>query len=438
MSNPVENLEPRAVWSHFDGIRRVPRPSKHEEKIVEHVRGWAGGHGFPVASDAAGNLVISVPATAGRESAPTVVLQGHLDMVCEKNEGVEHDFFSDPIRLRVDGDWVAAVGTTLGADNGLGVAAAMAAASEPEAVHGPLELLFTLDEETGLTGAAAFDGSLVSGRLLVNLDTEEDDAVYIGCAGSGGLVAEVPLERDGPAPNGVLRQLAVRGLVGGHSGMDIAKQRANAIKVMTRVLLALADDGLDLGLVALRGGSARNAIARECFADLRCDERRAGDLEAALGPLSERMARDYGFERELAIVLGEGSHGGAALAGASRDRLLRVLAAAPHGVLAMSSEVPGLVETSNNLALVETRDDRARIVCSFRSSSNPALAETRQSLASLFRLAGARLEDDAGYPGWPPAPDVRPWYARPWRRTKSSSRSLPRSRPCTRGSNAAS
>lgn len=405
MSRSLEKLEPRAVWSHFDGIRRVPRPSKHEEKIVAHVRGWAAEHGFAVVADAAGNLVVSVPATAGRESSPPVILQGHLDMVCEKNEDVEHDFFAAPIRLDVDGDWVSAEGTTLGADNGMGVAAAMAAATDPEVVHPPLELLFTLDEETGLNGASAFDGSLVSGRLLVNLDTEEDDAVYIGCAGAGGVVAEMPLVRDGSAPDAVFRELAVRGLAGGHSGIDIAAKRANAIKVMTRLLLALQERGLDPGLAGLRGGSARNAIARECFADLCLDERRAADLAAAFGPLRDRLARAYGFERDLSIVLGEGGRRSAALAAASRDRLLLALAAAPHGVLAMSAEVPGLVETSNNLAVVETGDDGARIVCSYRSSSNPALDETRQSLTSLFRLAGARVAEDAGYPGWPPAPD---------------------------------
>ncbi len=404
MSNSLEQLEPRAVWTHFDGIRRVPRPSKHEEKIVRHVRDWAAGHGFAVAADAAGNMVITVPASPGREDAPTVVLQAHLDMVCEKNAGVEHDFFNDPIAVRIDGDWVRTEGTTLGADNGLGAAAAMAVAVDGEVVHGPLELLFTLDEETGLNGASDFDGSLVSGRLLVNLDTEEDDSIYIGCAGAGGLIAEVPLERVAAAPQSRLFELAVRGLAGGHSGMDIIQKRGNAIKVMTRLLLTL--DDLDLSLVNLRGGSARNAIARECFADLALDREGRQALEAALEPLREQLTADYAFESGLEITLGPGQPmDGDPLTAATRDRLLRVLAASPHGVLAMSAEVPGLVETSNNLAIATTASDSARIVCSFRSSSNPALTEMTQNLTALFQLSAAEIEEDSNYPGWPPRPD---------------------------------
>ncbi len=404
MSNSLEQLEPRAVWTHFDGILQVPRPSKHEERIARHVRDWAAEHGFAVVADAAGNMVITVPASPGREDAPIVVLQAHLDMVCEKNAGVEHDFFNDPIAVRVDGDWVKTEGTTLGADNGLGAAAAMAVAVDGEIVHGPLELLFTLDEETGLNGASAFDGSLVKGRLLVNLDTEEDDSIYIGCAGAGGLIAHVPLERAAAAPGTELLELAVRGLMGGHSGMDIIQKRGNAVKVMTRLLLTLGD--LDLPVVNLRGGSARNAIARECFADLALDPQGRQALEAALEPLTEQLSADYAFESGLEISLGPGQPGdGGPLTAASRDRLLRVLAAAPHGVLAMSAEVPGLVETSNNLALVATAPGNARIVCSYRSSSNPALTEMAQNLTSLFQLATAKIEDDSGYPGWPPRPD---------------------------------
>lgn len=408
MASPLEHLEPRAVWHHFDGIRRVPRPSKHEEKIAEHVRRWAGEHGFGVASDAAGNLVISVPASAGREDAPAVVLQAHLDMVCEKNAGVEHDFFRDPIEVRREGDWISAEGTTLGADNGLGAAAAMAAAVDPDVDHGPLELLFTLDEETGLNGASAFDAALVSGRLLVNLDTEEDGAVYIGCAGAAGVVAEIPLDRRAAEPGETRHVLSVRGLAGGHSGIDIGARRGNALKVMVRLLSALRDAGHGLELTDLSGGSARNAIARECFAGLLVDPRRHAELESAIGRLGRELAGDYPYEPGLEIALEPRDPPDEVpppIADGSRDLLLRALAAAPHGVLAMSADVPGLVETSNNLAVVETGSDRARIVCSFRSSSNPALADTMFSLRSLFQLAGAEIEEESGYPGWPPRPD---------------------------------
>lgn len=408
MPSPLEQLEPRAVWSHFDGIRQVPRPSKHEEKIAGHVRRWAGEHGFPVVSDAAGNLVVSVPASAGREDAPTVVLQAHLDMVCEKNDGVAHDFLRDPIQVRRDGDWVRSVGTTLGADNGLGAAAAMAAAVDPEMVHGPLELLFTLDEETGLTGASAFDGALVSGRLLLNLDSEEDGAVYIGCAGAAGVVAEIPLERRAAEPGAKRHVLSVRGLAGGHSGIDIGGRRGNAIKVMVRLLGDLFEADRDLALTDLSGGSARNAIARECFAGLLAGQTRRDHLDSAVARLADKLAGEYVHEPGLEIVLEARQDPGAAslpVVAASRDRLLETLAAAPHGVLAMSAEVPGLVETSNNLALVATDTERARIVCCCRSSSNPALADTMFSLRSLFRLAGAEIEEEPGYPGWAPRPD---------------------------------
>ncbi len=408
MSNSLETLEPRPIWQHFDAIRRVPRPSRHEERIVGFVRSWASDHDFEVREDARGNMVVVVPSSAGREIAPTVVLQGHLDMVCEKNAGVAHDFMTEGIEVEVDGDWVKAAGTTLGADNGLGVAAAMAVAVDPAVEHGPLELLFTLEEETGLHGASALDPAIVSGDILINLDTEEDDAVYIGCAGSASIEARLAIEREGAA-DGERLELVIRGLRGGHSGIDIIENRGNAVKAAARVLTVALDRGIDFDLVALDGGSKRNAIARECFVHLAANSAQRSRLEEVAAEIQAELATEIsGIDPGLEIILRPAGDGGPAwppMTPGDRDRLLRMLAAAPHGVVTMSREVSGLVETSCNLALTTTSESSMRVLYSVRSSVNAALAGTLQNLRSLFLLAGGEVEEDAGYPGWKPNPD---------------------------------
>ncbi len=409
MSSPLESLDPVSIWSHFDAIRQIPRPSKHEERIARYVRDWATEHGFAVRADDAGNMVVVVPASPGREGAPIVVMQAHLDMVCEKNAGVEHNFMTDPIGIEIEGDWVSAVGTTLGADNGLGAAAAMGMAVDPNVEHGPLELLFTLDEETGLNGASALDPSIVTGRILVNLDTEEDDSVYIGCAGAAGIEASFNLERTSKAATGEPFELAIRGLRGGHSGVDIIENRGNAIKVATRLLVAALEDGVEFDLVSFQGGSKRNAIARECFVRLHLEpaaHRRLAELAETLRQEleAELAAIDPGLAIEIR-PLEAGEALDEPISVSDRDRLLRVIAATPHGVLTMSREVVGLVETSNNLAVVTTEATSATVLCSLRSSVTPALTGTLQALRSLFVLAGGEVEEDAGYPGWKPNPE---------------------------------
>jgi len=407
MPSPLDSLKPESLWQRFDAIRKVPRPSKREEKIVGHVRGWAAQRGFEVRSDAASNTVVVVPASPGREAAPTVALQAHVDMVCEKDGGVGHDFDRDPIDVFVDGDWVRARGTTLGADNGIGMAAAMAAADDPELVHGPLELVFTVDEETGLNGAGALDASMVTARLLLNLDSEEEGAVYIGCAGAGGVEAEIAVEREASSSSPVW-ELALTGFAGGHSGIDIKSPRANPLKAMTHLLLELGERGAAPRLVALHGGSARNALPRECYAALALDE--GDDLFGRIGEMGRALAARHPSEKGLKLALVPPAEASAPATSsrpwtpACRDRLLRLLAAAPHGVLAMSNEVEGLVETSNNLALVRTGADKVRVLTTPRSSSNAALTETLRGLVALFELAGGRTELDEGYPGWQPDP----------------------------------
>jgi dipeptidase D len=408
MSSPLASLEPALLWQNFDTIRKTPRPSKHEEKIVAEVKKWAADHGFKVLQDEAGSLTIKVPATEGHEKAPTVILQGHLDMVCEKNSDVEHDFMTQGIEVEVVGDWVQAKGTTLGADNGIGVAAGMAVAVDPEVVHGPLELLCTIDEETGLTGAKDLDPSIVSGRIMLNLDTEEDGAVYIGCAGGADSIATLKISRRTGALSSVPVQVVVKGLRGGHSGLNIIENRGNAIKLATRILLAAIDDDIDLELVSIQGGSKHNAIPRECFTVCRVDNQ----LVEKLGAVAEKCRADFKEEfdatdPDLEVVVAtvdddESKH--EVLNVHARDRLLRLLDSLPHGVLSMSRDVPGLVETSNNLAVVETGEDSAVITVSYRSSVMPALYAVRRQVDSAFRQAGAEVHVEDAYPGWKPNP----------------------------------
>ncbi|MEM1203070.1 MAG: beta-Ala-His dipeptidase [Acidobacteriota bacterium] len=405
MTSPLSGLEPALVWRHFDDLRRIPRPSKQEERVLRHLDTWAEAQGFSVRRDAAGNRVIAVPATEGRGEAPTVVLQAHVDMVCEKNRGVDFDFETQPIEVTVDGDWVRARGTTLGADNGIGAAMALAAASDPAAPHGPLELLMTVDEETGLNGAAALDPSIVEGRLLVNLDTEEEGAIYVGCAGAAGVEGRLTVARDDGG--GEPYELAVTGLSGGHSGMDIHTNRGNAVVILAHLLEAALGAGADFGLVRFQGGDKANAIPREAFAEVRLNPAGRSTLETILADRRPTLLERYGAtDPRLRVELRPAPEPSPwqPLTNDDRDRWLRLLTAAPHGVLAMSTDVPGLVETSNNLALAQLGEDGGHVVCAMRSSSNPALGDAGQSIAALMALAGADVHRREGYPGWTPNP----------------------------------
>jgi dipeptidase D len=409
MSSPLESLAPKLVWQHFDAIRRIPRPSKHEQRVAEHVRSWADERGFEVRTDATGNLSIQVPATPGHEGAAKVVLQGHLDMVCEKNSDVAHDFMTEGIEVAVDGDWVMAKGTTLGADNGIGVAAAMALADDTEVVHGPLELLCTLDEETGLTGAKSLDAGIVDGRIMINMDTEEDGAIYIGCAGGVDTTGTLKLSRRRALLDTVPVQLRVLGLRGGHSGLNILENRGNAVKLATRILLAALDAGVEVDLVSFNGGSKHNAIPREATALCRVLE---ADVERFL-EVAERCAKDFKVEfgatdPDMGVsvtVVDESDEVRQVLNVHARDRLVRLLDSLPHGVLAMSRDVPGLVESSSNLAAITTTDSAATVVTSHRSSLMAALLAVQRQVISAFQQAGAETESDDAYPGWKPNPD---------------------------------
>jgi len=403
MSDVLAGLEPRSLWGHFSEMTGVPRPSKHEERVVAWARSVAEKHGFEVRTDEIGNLVVVVPATPGRESAPVIILQGHLDMVCEKNNDVEHDFMNDPIRPRIDGDWVYATGTTLGADNGIGVAAGLAAATDPDVVHGPLELLFTLDEETGLTGAQRLDGSLLQGRTMLNLDSEEDGVIFAGCAG-GADTHLMLTPKTNAAPSGTTAHaVEVGGLRGGHSGLNIHENRGNAIKILVRLLDRLAASGVAYDLATLGGGSAHNAIPREARAVIHLPDGGDAKLDKVLGPFKEDIRAELkGIDEGIEIRVTPADGGSDVMVAADRDRLIALLMALPHGVLGMSQELPGLVETSNNLATVGADNGRIKIIVSSRSSIGPIQEGLLASIRAVGNLAGSEVQTHDGYPGWKP------------------------------------
>jgi dipeptidase D len=403
MSDPVAELSPRPIWERFSAITKVPRPSKHEEKAVEYVLAIAKEHHFATKRDATGNVVMVVPATAGREKAKTIVLQSHLDMVCEKNRGVEHDFMKDPIRTHIDGEWVKATGTTLGADNGMGVAAALAVATDPSAAHGPLELLFTIDEETGLTGAANLDGSILTGRTLLNLDSEDDGVLYVGCAGGRDTLLYLSPKWQKPAAGSVPFALEIRGLRGGHSGLNIHENRGNALKLAARILDRAAQEGVPFEVASIAGGSKHNAIPREADAKVYVPAAAVEKMNAVVKTMAGAYKGELaGIDDGIAVSLNKASDGEMVLSGADRDRLLRVLVALPHGVLGMSPAIPGLVETSNNLAVVDKDGEKVKVVTSSRSSVASTLDAVVGGIRGVADLAGVAHETADGYPGWKP------------------------------------
>jgi dipeptidase D len=400
---PITDFEPKHLWTQFDKIRSIPRPSGHEEKVREYFLAFASERNLEAKTDSAGNVVVKIPATPGHENAPTVVLQGHMDMVCEKNKDVEFDFLKDPIELEVEGDWLTAKGTTLGSDNGVGLAAALALADDDAAVHGPLEVLATVDEETGLTGAAQLDASMLSGETLLNLDTEEIAAVYIGCAGGGDSTITLPIRTEPVPADYETIHVKVAGLRGGHSGVDIHEQRGNAVKSLAR-LLRKASRSQSLRLVSFEGGGVHNAIPREASADCVVGGSELDGVKNAIeaeaeDTRAELAAIDPGFKVE--VLTGQ-ARATEMVDRKSHDTLLNLLLAIPHGVDTMSYEVPGLVETSNNLASVWWRDGNAVIGTSSRSSTASALEAIRGRIRAAAELAGAKVEEGDSYPGWKP------------------------------------
>ena len=405
MPSAVAELSPSSLWSHFDRLTTVPRPSRKEERVRAWVFEWAETHAFETCEDATGNIVVRVPATPGREHAPVVVIQSHLDMVCEKNKGVEHDFDRDPIRTAIHDGWVVADGTTLGADNGIGVAAAMAVAVDPEVAHGPLELLFTVDEETGLTGASNLDPAMLHGRILLNLDTEEDGVLCVGCAGGADTHLKLALERGSARPGAVHRRLTVSGLRGGHSGTDIHENRGNAIRLLARILEDAHQRDTVFAVHDIECNAKSNAIPREAECLLAIQDGDLAAWEEHVERWRSTLALELnGIETGLCIELAAADPSGDPLSGDSTLRLLRLILALPYGVIAMSTTIPGLVESSNNVATVRCAEDSAAIVASSRSSLAPALDSIRASIRATADLAGVAWHIEDGYDGWQPDP----------------------------------
>jgi dipeptidase D len=401
MASSLSELDPKHLWKHFAKILTIPHCSGHERALGDYVLGVASALGLPGQRDKAGNVVVSKPATAGREAAAGVVLQGHLDMVCEKNSDKVHDFSKDPIQPDIRGEWVYAQGTTLGADNGIGLAAALAVMEDTSLVHGPLEFLFTTDEETGLTGANKIQKGFLAGKMLLNLDSEDEGTFTIGCAGGADSTLTLPLERKKSASKNLYR-LHVHGFRGGHSGIDINQGRGNAIKLLAR-MLAQAGPAAKFEVIGIEGGSKHNAIPREAVAMLACPPVQVRSMSAAFKKAFDKIKIEYkAVEAGAAYALEAAEGKDFALTQACQKNLVDFLTALPHGVITMHPEIAGLVETSTNLAIVKTGRAAFEVLCSTRSSVASALEAARDIIKSVCALAGARADLKDGYPGWMP------------------------------------
>jgi dipeptidase D len=403
----IQGLEPQRLWHHFYEISRIPRCSKHEDMVRSYVLDIAGRNGLAYRTDSIGNLVVRIHAGQGHETCPPVVLQAHLDMVCENEKDTQHDFEKDPIRLTRHGDWIGAEGTTLGADNGIGVAASLAVLEAKDVDHGPIECLFTVDEETGLTGAIGLAPDMLEGRMLINTDTEEDGAVYIGCAGGKDTQLCLDLQIEQPPPTYVPARIRIGGLQGGHSGIDIHRGRGNAIKLLTRFLWQQASL-MDLRVAGIDGGSKHNAIPRDCEA-LVCLPREAiPALRDAAAQYRTTIREEFALADPnafLTIEQDSPDKPGAVFTPAFQNHVLNVLYGLPNGILAMSQAVPGLVQTSNNLAIVKTDVSEVRLVTSQRSSMPTELEDVSHMVCAIGRQADARILHGDPYPAWKPNPD---------------------------------
>jgi len=402
----LANLEPKSLFKFFEEILSIPRPSKHEEKMTEYLINWAKERNLEYVSDEIGNVIIRKGATKGKENSPWVCLQSHIDMVCEKNSDKVFDFEKDAIVPKIEGEWLKADGTTLGADDGIGVATALAILDANDIEHGPIECLFTVDEETGLSGAEALSADVLKSRILLNLDSEDEGEIFIGCAGGIDTVAKLPYDKE-ETPDAPAFKIMVKGLKGGHSGDDINKGLACANKLLNRILWSL-DKEMDLRLACFEGGNLRNAIAREANATFVVAQ---ADVEL-MKEIVEKFAVDLKYEfrttePDMEITLSEAEKPAFVVDMLSQDNLLNVLYACPHGVLAMSREIPGFVETSTNLASVKMKEDHFFITTSQRSSVESAKYAAAYRVESCFLLAGADVEHGDGYPGWAPNPESK-------------------------------
>lgn len=402
MSHEIRNLEPKALWNKFADLNAVPRPSKKEERVIAFMMDFGKKLGLETVKDEVGNVIIKKPATKGMENRKTVVMQSHLDMVHQKNAGTNFDFDTQGIEMYVDGDWVRAKGTTLGADNGLGVATIMAILESNDIPHPAIEALFTIDEETGMTGAMGLKGGLLQGEILLNLDTEEDDEIDIGCAGGVDVTAVREYNEEDVPENSVGYTITVNGLNGGHSGMDIGKGLGNANKIMNRLLF----DGFEnfgLQIAEIDGGSLRNAIPRESVAKVIIsdifDEAFVFDMQQVINDIKTEFKTT---EPNLKITIEKSDLPAKVMDLGVQEGLTRALYAAHNGVYRMSADMENLVETSNNIARVIVKDGKIHVGCLTRSSVETSKFDLANALRAAFELIGCEVTFSGSYPGWTP------------------------------------
>ena len=400
-----EDLKPQGVFHYFAEICKVPRPSKKEEKIIAYLQAFGKKHNLETLTDEVGNVLIKKPATPGMENRKTIVLQSHVDMVCEKNNDVQHDFLNDPIETEIDGEWLKAKGTTLGADNGIGVATELAILADDTIAHGPLECLFTIDEETGLTGAFALKEGFMNGDILLNLDSEDEGELFIGCAGGIDTVAQFAYQEVDVPAGYFCCKVQVKGLKGGHSGGDIHLGRGNANKILNRFLSQTLKK-YDMYLCEIDGGNLRNAIAREAHAVIALPEADKHAVRADLNIFAAEVQAEYNVtDPDLQLLMESEAPRAKAIDKDTTKRLLQAIYAVPHGVYAMSQDIPGLVETSTNMASVKMKPGNIiRIETSQRSSTASSKRDMNTMVRTVFEMAGAEVSSGEGYPGWKPNP----------------------------------
>ncbi|WP_316374977.1 cytosol nonspecific dipeptidase [Enterobacter hormaechei] len=398
----LSQLSPQPLWDIFAKICSIPHPSYHEEQLAEHIMCWAKEKGLHAERDQVGNILIRKPATAGMENRKPVVLQAHLDMVPQKNNDTVHDFTKDPIQPYIDGEWVKARGTTLGADNGIGMASALAVLADDSVEHGPLEVLLTMTEEAGMDGAFGLQANWLQADILINTDSEEEGEIYMGCAGGIDFISTLPLSREAIPAGFETFKLTLKGLKGGHSGGDIHLGLGNANKLLARFLAGHAAE-LDLRLVDFNGGTLRNAIPREAFATVAVPASKADELKNLSSVYLEILKNELSAkEKNLTVVLESVTTDKAALTAQSRDTFVQLLNATPNGVIRNSDVAKGVVETSLNVGVVTMGDDSAEIICLIRSLIDSGKEYVVSMLESLGTLAGAKTSAKGSYPGWQP------------------------------------
>jgi len=402
MSQAIKDLQPQLLWKHFSNLCEIPRPSKNEGKAAEFVKEFAIAQGLDYTVDVTGNVIIRKPATPGMEERSGVILQAHLDMVPQKNSDVQHDFAKDPIAAYIDGDWVKAKGTTLGADNGIGVAAALAALESKDLIHGPLEALFTIDEETGMTGANGLAAGLLKGSIFINLDSETEGELYIGCAGGLDAMTLFPYTLEPAGNDAVAFELRLTGLKGGHSGLDIHLGRGNANKLLNRFLWNAARK-FDLKISSFNGGNMRNAIPREAFALVTVPSAKSDEFLKEVALFSTMISAELsGVEPDVNFTATSAECPATVMTLESQKKLLNLIFAIPNGARRMIADMPEVVETSTNLSIVKTNGQQVEIACLLRSSVDSAKEALGNAITATCELAGATTKLSGAYPGWKP------------------------------------